>query len=65
MEEHEDPVVTAQWQIVICERPSAEVSKELLDEVIRLRRLLDMAWDAIGEAGYEDHCWELREALGR
>ncbi|MBO9493817.1 Lar family restriction alleviation protein [Thalassotalea sp. G20_0] len=32
-------------------------------EIRRLKSLLGKAWDAIQEAGYEDHCFELRKAI--
>lgn len=37
--------------------PSAWVEQQ------EVRKLLSMAWDAIQEAGYEDHCVELRDNI--
>lgn len=58
-----DVVKKAQEEIDIFESPSAMTSGELISEVLKLRGLLNVAWDAICEAGYEDFSLELKKAM--
>ncbi len=34
-----------------------------IEKVIEQKEMLEMAWQSIGEAGYEDHCNELRNYM--
>jgi hypothetical protein len=37
--------------------------RQLVRERDKLREMLGLAWEAIQEAGYEDHCFELRKFI--